>query len=390
MTVESPAIEWVRIVAEHLGDLRDEVVFLGGATVGLLITDPATTSVRPTKDVDVIVEVGSYGKYATLQDRLRDKGFSEDTSEGAPICRWVIASIKVDVMPTHERILGFSNRWYGPAIKSAQRLQLTDSLTIRVVSPPHFMATKIEAFHGRGEGDYLLSHDIEDLFAMIDGRPELINEIEKTDEDLRLYLHEQIEALLADHSFRESLSGNLRSDAASQARLPTILFRLHRIHSTDEEQALLRTVLDHVLDVHELPLVQQFRLPHERRPSLLGELVEQGLLAMNRGRYTLTIKGLRKCLPARACDEITRCNAIIDELESMYRAEPERLWPTRALAARSGMSVTDTARAVTFLSESPIFPGLNWSGSNGFVESFSLGQHALNADHLALQDEIEE
>ena len=66
MTVESPAIEWIRIVAERLGDLRDEVVFLGGATVGLLITDPATTTVRPTKDVDVIVEVGSYSKYATL------------------------------------------------------------------------------------------------------------------------------------------------------------------------------------------------------------------------------------------------------------------------------------------------------------------------------------
>ena len=90
MTVESPAIEWVRIVAERLGDLRDEVVFLGGATVGLLLTDPATATVRGTKDVDVTVEVGSWGEYAPLQERLREKGFTEDTSEGAPLCRWVV------------------------------------------------------------------------------------------------------------------------------------------------------------------------------------------------------------------------------------------------------------------------------------------------------------
>ena len=390
MTIDSPAIEWVRVVAEHLGELRDEVVFLGGATVGLLITDPATTAVRPTKDVDVIVEVGSYSKYATLQERLRQKGFSEDTSEGAPICRWVIAGIKVDVMPTHERILGFSNRWYTPAMKAAQHVQLTDSLAIRMVSPPFFMATKIEAFHGRGKGDYLFSHDIEDLFAVVDGRPKLIAEIAAADKALRLYLREQIEALLADYGFREALSGNLRSDAASQARLPTILFRLHCIHSKDEEQALLRTVLDHVIDARELPQVQQFRLAHKHRPSLLGDLVEQGFLVMNRGRYTLTIKGLRGCLPGQARDEIKRCNGIIDELKAMYRSDPERLWPTRELTERTGVRIADVARAVTFLSESPFFYGLNWNGGTGLVESFSLGPQALNAEHLALHGEFEE
>ena len=115
--IASPAIEWVRIVADRLGDLRDEVVFLGGATVGLLITDPAAAAVRPTKDVDVIVEVATWGEYAPLQDRLREHGFTEDTEEGAPLCRWVIEGIKVDVMPTNEAILGFSNRWYSPAMK---------------------------------------------------------------------------------------------------------------------------------------------------------------------------------------------------------------------------------------------------------------------------------
>ena len=79
MSVSSPAIEWVRIVADRLGDLREEVAFLGGSTIGLLITDPAAAAVRPTKDVDVIVEVASWGEYAPLQEHLRRKGFIEDT-----------------------------------------------------------------------------------------------------------------------------------------------------------------------------------------------------------------------------------------------------------------------------------------------------------------------
>ena len=208
MTIESPAIGWVRIVAERLGELRDEVVFLGGATVGLLITDPATTTVRATKDVDVIVEVESWGEYAPLQERLREKGFSEDTSEGAPLCRWVIADIKVDVMPTTEQILGFSNRWYGPAMKTARRVQITDALTIRIASPPYFVATKIEAFHGRGDGDHTVSHDIEDLVAVIDGRPEINSEIEQAPDDLRVYLHDQLAELLTNDDFREALPGH--------------------------------------------------------------------------------------------------------------------------------------------------------------------------------------
>jgi len=384
MTVESAAIEWVRIVAERLGDLREEVVFLGGATAGLLITDPATTAVRATKDVDVIVEVGSWGEYAPLQARLRDKGFSEDTTEGAPLCRWLIAGIKVDVMPTSEQILGFSNRWYGPAMKTAQRVQLTDELTIRIASPPYFVATKIEAFHGRGKGDYQVSHDIEDLVAVVDGRLELHGEIEEASEDLREYLHDQLTALLADDGFRESLPGHLRGDAASQARLPTLLWRLHRIHSDDDEHALLRTVLDQIMDERELPQVQAFRLAHEPHNSLLGDLVEQGLLGMDRGRYSLAAGGLRRCLPGRASCEVARCNSIIDELKVMYRSDPERLWPTRKLAERVGESIADTARAVTFLSANPLFYGLNWDANTGFVESFSLGELVLDEEHLPL------
>jgi hypothetical protein len=118
------AIAWLRTVAGRLGDLRHELVFLGGATLELFITDPGAGAPRPTKDVDVIVELGSYADYVLLQERLRDRGFQEDSSEGAPLCRWVTQGIKVDVMPTREAILGFTNRWYAAAMRDATEVDL--------------------------------------------------------------------------------------------------------------------------------------------------------------------------------------------------------------------------------------------------------------------------
>jgi hypothetical protein len=105
-------------VAKRLGDLRDKVVFVGGCATGLFITDPAMPEVRATQDVDVIVEVASRMAYYRLEEELRRKGFKQDLSENAPVCRWLVDVIKVDIMPTQEEILGFSNRWYLPAIRT--------------------------------------------------------------------------------------------------------------------------------------------------------------------------------------------------------------------------------------------------------------------------------
>ncbi len=102
----------VRSVAERLGPLRKKAVFLGGAATALLITDEATPEVRATKDVDIIVEVLSKSDYYQLEETLRSLGFTQSMEEDAPLCRWVINDTKVDVMPTDEKILGFTNKWY--------------------------------------------------------------------------------------------------------------------------------------------------------------------------------------------------------------------------------------------------------------------------------------
>src|SRR5436305_11638091 len=82
--------------ARAVEELRDEFVFVGGCTTGLLITDPAAADVRPTRDVDVIAEVGSRREYYALEKRIRALGFREDPKV---ICRWSRGGIILDVMP---------------------------------------------------------------------------------------------------------------------------------------------------------------------------------------------------------------------------------------------------------------------------------------------------
>jgi len=137
-------LEMVRRVGERLGTLRDSVVFVGGAVVDLLITDPAAPSVRPTTDVDVIVEVACLLEYHKLGNHLRALGFKEDArSEGGPVCRWVVDGVNVDTMPVEGQALGFSNDFYPVAVKTAVLIEIAEGLTMRLISAPCLLATKL-------------------------------------------------------------------------------------------------------------------------------------------------------------------------------------------------------------------------------------------------------
>ena len=99
-------------------------------------------------------------------------------------------------------------------------------LRVRVVTGVYFCATKLEAFAGRGKGDYQSSHDLEDLIAVVDGRAELIKEIHARSDDVRIYVASEIAKLLATPPFLDALPGYLLPDQASQARVSTLLDRL--------------------------------------------------------------------------------------------------------------------------------------------------------------------
>ena len=223
--MNDPNLHLLEAAVKLLRPLLDELVFVGGCATGLLITDQAAVGIRPTKDVDTITEVGSYAEYAKLSERLRAVGLTEDHEEGAPICRWKRGDLIIDVMPTDERILGFSNRWYAPALESAQYMEIA-GLGLRVVTAVHFLAMKLEAFHGRGKDDVMVSHDLEDLVTVIDGRHEIFAELRGAAPAVRLYIASQLRQLLARRAFIDALPGFLLPDSASQGRSLLLLDRL--------------------------------------------------------------------------------------------------------------------------------------------------------------------
>jgi hypothetical protein len=210
MRADDPNYEYLLLIADALGELRNEVVFVGGCTAGLLLTDRAAEGIRVTKDVDAIVEAATLRQYYELEGRLPALGFVRDTNSDV-ICRWRhnASGVLFDLMPIDPAILGFSNRWYPEAARTATRVRLNDRVEIRRISAPAFVATKLEAFLDRGCGDFLSSHDLEDVLAVVDGRASIVDELQTAPPDLRQFVRETIGALLSQSRFENYLPGLL-------------------------------------------------------------------------------------------------------------------------------------------------------------------------------------
>ncbi len=226
---ENPNIQLIETAVVRLGTMADMMAFVGGCATGLLLTDPAASPIRATLDVDVIVEVATLARYHWLSDQLRQLGFIEDASEDAPLCRWKADDIILDVMPTDPKILGFGNQWFTPAYEASEWTVLPSGKQIRLLPAPYFLATKFEAFAYRGNNDYLMSRDMEDIVTVIDGRPEIVSEIKQASEALRSFLVPCCSGLLKERDFLDALPGHLLPDPASQARLVVVVDRLKEI-----------------------------------------------------------------------------------------------------------------------------------------------------------------
>lgn len=228
VSLPNPNLAQMVAAAERLRPLLDQIAFVGGCVTGLLLTDPAAAPVRPTFDVDAIVEIGSYAEFTLLEARLRDLGFRKSHADGSPICRWLSGDLILDLMPTDSSILGFSNIWYRPAFENSQRIQIGEN-EIQIITAPYFLATKLDAFHGRGQADFRLSHDLEDIVTVVDGRIELANEVRAAPADLQKYLTKEFGALLSNRDFLDALPGHLLPDSASQQRIGLVMKRMQQL-----------------------------------------------------------------------------------------------------------------------------------------------------------------
>lgn len=205
----SSNIEMVQTVALGLQELSAEMVFVGGSVAELYVNNPAASEIRPTKDVDCVVELSTKSEHAKLEEKLRSKKFLNDMSQGAPICRWIYNDIKVDVMPTDSDPLGFTNRWYKEGMKYKVSKTLPNGTVIYILSPEHFLATKFEAHNGRGGNDLRQSHDFEDIIYILDNCPDIIINIQNANKTVKNYLKKECCKLLINKNLTEGIESAL-------------------------------------------------------------------------------------------------------------------------------------------------------------------------------------
>lgn len=191
----------IRAIYNALGPLQDDVVFVGGATASLYV-DRMAEEVRPTNDIDVLIELWTYKDYTAIENQLRSLGFENDI-ESNIICRYKVQGIIVDVMPTGENVLGFSNIWYPEGYVNAIKYNIDEECRVKIFDVPYFIASKLEAFQGRGKNDGRTSTDFEDIIYVFENRRSVWDDMKAAPSNVKAYLKQQFVDLVANPFFEE-------------------------------------------------------------------------------------------------------------------------------------------------------------------------------------------
>jgi predicted nucleotidyltransferase len=215
----------VKKVAKALGELNEQVAYVGGATVSLYADDPAADDVRPTKDIDIVLHILSLGELTALQERLGQKGIHPDP-ESKIICRFKYDDVLIDVMSIKEVGWAPSNVWFEPGFKNLETFTIDAETIIRIFSVSYFLATKFEAHRDRGT-DPRTSKDFEDIIYVLDNRLGIVNDIKTAPDDVQSYLKFKLHELLYANS-EEALSCHL-SPFSEEDRLQLLKDKINQI-----------------------------------------------------------------------------------------------------------------------------------------------------------------
>ena len=221
----------LHVVARHFNGLDIPYAFLGASVLPLLVDNAGVLEIRPTIDIDLRVEVVTLFELYELETRLRERGFRHDTREGAPICRWLVEGVTVDVMPTEASVLGMASEWFHEAVTTAARMDLGDGVQAPVIKRPYFLATKLTAYRDRGSKDPYMSKDLEDIVTLFDGCRETNFLLGEGSSSLRNFITAGMQAHLENPEFVEAVEGCFRADPVARERSRIVLERMRAIAS---------------------------------------------------------------------------------------------------------------------------------------------------------------
>ncbi|MBQ6330658.1 MAG: nucleotidyl transferase AbiEii/AbiGii toxin family protein [Kiritimatiellae bacterium] len=212
---------------EKLKDAPFDFAFLGGSVLSLLVNDPTVDAIRVTKDIDIVANVRTRTEFHREERELESRGFRHDTREDAPICRWIVDGIVVDVLPVREDVLGWKSPLFEEALQTATTINI-EGHSVKVVSPPFFVALKIEAFEDRGKGDFVSSTDFEDVICLFNGRGTLVDEI-SAEPVVCSKLAEKFAGYLTNPDLEDAVMGFVQTESRPEDRFAAIMSAFHKL-----------------------------------------------------------------------------------------------------------------------------------------------------------------
>ncbi len=133
----------------------------------------------------------------------------DDLNKKIVICRYKIHGIIVDIIPTNDSSVGFNNKWYPDGFNQAVDYQIDEKCKIKILSAPYFIATKFEAFKGRGNNDGRMSQDFEDIVYILENRSTIWEEIINSNEHIKNYLRAEFRNLLLNPNYSEWIDAHV-------------------------------------------------------------------------------------------------------------------------------------------------------------------------------------
>lgn len=212
-------------VAQALKEIKQDMVFVGGAIVSLYTDDPAADEIRPTQDIDMTLNIVNLSHWEKVQVQLAALGFYPDPF-GHAICSYKYKDIPVDIMAAEDGPLGPANRWYKIGFENLWTAKAKDQ-EIFILSAPCYLATKFEAFNDRGT-DCRTNHDMEDIIYVLDNRINIVEEITKDDKRIAQFIKEQLQNLINKGLMQEVLMAHIHP-LMIEERLPIVEDKITQI-----------------------------------------------------------------------------------------------------------------------------------------------------------------
>lgn len=212
-------------IAEALQDIKQNMVFVGGAVVSLYTDDPAADEIRPTQDVDMTLNIVNLSHWQQVQEKLGELGFHPNPF-GHAICSYKYKNIPVDIMATEDGPLGPTNKWYKIGFENLWTAAAKNQ-EIKILSAPCYLASKFEAFNNRGK-DYRTSHDMEDIIYVLDNRINIVSEIEMDNSSVVLFIKEQLNTIIQKGMLQEVLMAHIHP-LMLEERLPIVEEKITQI-----------------------------------------------------------------------------------------------------------------------------------------------------------------